>query len=98
FEPCRVQNKCRSRLAGDSRPQKERTKKSVSQLLASFEVQIAAEPALPTVNSDAPGSILGAFDDGVRDVPTPSDHDSNRQLFLVLREMRVKKGLLHRAS
>jgi hypothetical protein len=49
FEPCRVQNKYQSRLAGDFSSQIKRTEKYVSQSLASFEVQIAANRAFPGV-------------------------------------------------
>jgi hypothetical protein len=43
--PAGVHSEYQSRLAGDSSPQTKITEKSVSQLLATFEIQIAAGPA-----------------------------------------------------
>ena len=40
-----------------------RYENAVSQSLASFEVQIAADRPFPAGHSDAPGSILAAFGD-----------------------------------
>ena len=71
FESCRVQSEFQSRLTGGLSHQQKRAKKFVSQSLATFEVQIAADRAFPGGIRTHQDSILGTFDDATRHVTLP---------------------------